>query len=581
MASIKIADFFASIGIKGDTKQLGKFISGLKHLENSLKTIRAQTTKQFNPRMDTASIKRAKSEVQQLQRELVKLRQEASIKIKASGPRGGGGGGGGASGGGGMLGAGALGAAAGGAGFGKAIGIGAVGFGLKNLIQVEQQFTGIQNALTAATGTVKGGQEEFQFLSETSERLGLNLRQVARGYTNLLASGEPVNFGLENTRELFLGVSESARTLNLSADDTAGVLRAVSQMLSKGTIQSEELKGQLGERLPGAIGIFAKSMGVGTKELFKMLEMGQVLAEDTLPNFAKALRENARKGNALADAVGSNAATMMRMINAWDQLQLAFARGGFTEVVTDIFVGLASAIERVVPAFRALGKVLTIIFRPLAATGKVLGGILETMDLLPTSIKVVLSLLATLGAYMAFGAFTTMAATGTMVSFFGLMAGAVTRLALAFAFLNWPIIVAAAAFLGLMLLIEDVMVAIQGGESAVLNLAKSDGPLALLGQVLMGIGLIIDNAITSIKSLGSASKFFDLGNMGGFLLESITPNFIGGGAAANGALGGSSTGDTKQDINVTINAAGGDLSDAAAELGETLKVAVADTAGSR
>jgi tape measure domain-containing protein len=35
-------------------------------------------------------------------------------------------------------------------------------------------------------------------------------------------------------------------------------LLALNQMMSKGTIQAEELRGQLGEALPGAFGIMAK-----------------------------------------------------------------------------------------------------------------------------------------------------------------------------------------------------------------------------------------------------------------------------------------------------------------------------------
>ena len=41
--------------------------------------------------------------------------------------------------------------------------------------------------------------------------------------------------------------------MGLSADQTSGVLLALQQMISKGTVQAEELRGQLGERLPGAL----------------------------------------------------------------------------------------------------------------------------------------------------------------------------------------------------------------------------------------------------------------------------------------------------------------------------------------
>ena len=80
-------------------------------------------------------------------------------------------------------------------------------------------------------------------------------------------------------------VSKAATTLGLSSSEADGALLAVSQMMSKGTVQAEELRGQLGERLPGAFQIAARAMGVSTSELGKMLEAGQVIAEDFLPQY--------------------------------------------------------------------------------------------------------------------------------------------------------------------------------------------------------------------------------------------------------------------------------------------------------
>lgn len=49
--------------------------------------------------------------------------------------------------------------------------------------------------------------------------------------------------------------------LALSKDQMDGVFLALGQMISKGKVQAEELRGQLGERLPGAFDMAAKAMG--------------------------------------------------------------------------------------------------------------------------------------------------------------------------------------------------------------------------------------------------------------------------------------------------------------------------------
>jgi tape measure domain-containing protein len=70
-----------------------------------------------------------------------------------------------------------------------------------------------------------------------------------------------------------------------------GVFLALGQMISKGKVQAEELRGQLGERLPGAFNLAARAMGVTTAQLDDMLKKGQVTAEDMLPKLAAVLKD--------------------------------------------------------------------------------------------------------------------------------------------------------------------------------------------------------------------------------------------------------------------------------------------------
>ena len=69
-----------------------------------------------------------------------------------------------------------------------------------------------------------------------------------------------------------------------------GILLATGQVFSKGKVQAEELRGQIGERLPGAFALFAKSMGKTPAELDKLLEQGKVTVEDFV-KFTKSLPE--------------------------------------------------------------------------------------------------------------------------------------------------------------------------------------------------------------------------------------------------------------------------------------------------
>ena len=68
----------------------------------------------------------------------------------------------------------------------------------------------------------------------------------------------------------------------MSADKVDRVQYAFAQMASKGQIMSEELKGQLGDVLPGAMGLFAKAAGLE--------------GPDAIQKFSKALEDGAFKG---------------------------------------------------------------------------------------------------------------------------------------------------------------------------------------------------------------------------------------------------------------------------------------------
>jgi len=169
-------------------------------------------------------------------------------------------------------------------------GIGA-GFGVRGLSDLALTQKQLENIGEAVTGSRGLGAEEIQFATRVAEKYGLALNATRRSYLKLLASAKPANFAIEESRDIFESVSIASAALGLSMDETRGAFRAIEQIMSKGTVQAEELRGQLGERLPGAFSIAARAMGVTTEQLGDMLKKGQVLANDFLPKFANELEE--------------------------------------------------------------------------------------------------------------------------------------------------------------------------------------------------------------------------------------------------------------------------------------------------
>jgi tape measure domain-containing protein len=172
--------------------------------------------------------------------------------------------------------------------FGVALGAGAIA---KEIFDTSVKVDSLNAGLKAVSGTTEDLVINQKFLREEGERLGLNVLDLTNSYKLFYAASTQSGLNADTTRRIFNSVAESAANLRLSTENTNGVLLAFSQILGKGKVQAEELRGQIGERVPGAFHIAAKSIGVTEQQLDKMLKKGEVIASDFLPKFAAELEK--------------------------------------------------------------------------------------------------------------------------------------------------------------------------------------------------------------------------------------------------------------------------------------------------
>lgn len=154
-------------------------------------------------------------------------------------------------------------------------------------IKASMEIARIESAFTAATGGVVQGQKEFDYTIDVANKLGLELASTARSYAQFTAATRGTRIEGEQTRKVFEATAMASTALRLSSEDTEGIIRALTQMMSKGTVQAEELRGQLGDRIPGAFRDAAAAMGVTERALGDMMKKGEVLSEDLLPKLAE------------------------------------------------------------------------------------------------------------------------------------------------------------------------------------------------------------------------------------------------------------------------------------------------------
>lgn len=174
-------------------------------------------------------------------------------------------------------------------------------------------------------------------LRTEANRMGINF---ADSSTSLIAFMNAVQSsgakGIDAVN-VFKNVSGAVMLMGGSSEQVKGALTALQQMLSKGTVQAEELKGQLAEHLPGAMAIAAKAMNLTVAELSAAMKDGQVNAQIFVDAFNNQLAKDF--GGAMSKFADSNQASLNRMSNAWSE---------FYQNVSDWTAGVAAGISKFV-----------------------------------------------------------------------------------------------------------------------------------------------------------------------------------------------------------------------------------------
>jgi tape measure domain-containing protein len=158
------------------------------------------------------------------------------------------------------------------------------------IVNVARDLSTITSTMDAVTGSQAIAATQIKYLSDFADRAGVKFQDLAKNYGQITAAAKGTSLEGERVNKVFEAVTLAAGKLGLSTEDVKGSLLAVQQMITKGTVQMEELKSQLGDRLPGALKIYADALGVSQQKFSEMVKKGEVGAS-TLTKFAEKLRE--------------------------------------------------------------------------------------------------------------------------------------------------------------------------------------------------------------------------------------------------------------------------------------------------
>lgn len=287
-------------------------------------------------------------------------------------------------------------------------------------IDTAKKLQTIEQTMTAVAGSAVNAQAQMKYLADFSDRAGVKVEDVAKSFGQMQAAAKGTYNEGERTNQIFEAIVLSGSKLGLSNAEVEASLRAVQQMMSKGVIQAEELKGQLGDRIPGAIQAMADALGVGTQQLFKLMEGGKVTTE-VLVKFGEALKkrlgiDSTTKIDTIVAAENRLSNARLRAIDTLDRIiGVSSAYKNTLDLITSGLNYVEKNATKLIPIVAAVSAGLLAAFAaPAVVSG--LAAITSGVVALATSIASLnaaaaaggaaslLRLLATLGIAMAAGA---------------------------------------------------------------------------------------------------------------------------------------------------------------------------------
>lgn len=218
--------------------------------------------------------------------------------------------------------------------------------------------------------------QNLDFANRLAKKYHQNQIEIIDNFAQFHAACMSTNMSLEDQQKIYEALTRAAAYFHMSESRAKDMMVAVTQMISKNVVSSEELRRQLGNALPGAFNMMANAVGVTTAELEKLLKAGKLASGPALIKFADEL--NKQTQNISFDSVQLKINDLQ---NAWTKL---VDNSGFEQFYKDILDWGTGALNSLSETFKGffsgLEKSVHAIIGLLAGLGtaKLVNGVIGT-----------------------------------------------------------------------------------------------------------------------------------------------------------------------------------------------------------
>ena len=219
--------------------------------------------------------------------------------------------------------------------------------------------------------------------ARVTEELNVPQEVAIKGMTRLTAAVVGAGGNVADAEVVFRNVTAAIKATGGGAQDVESAITAMVQTFSKGKVSAEELSGQLGERLPGAVTKFAEANDMTLPQLQAAFKAGTVGLDELMTFIISLGPEYAKIAAEIAD---SSADAGARAQVAFNKVKIAIGEAlqpvgaqmqkAFAEFITDIAPALVSAAKAAATGLNLIldvGAFLVKNFEEIASAALVLG----------------------------------------------------------------------------------------------------------------------------------------------------------------------------------------------------------------
>lgn len=148
---------------------------------------------------------------------------------------------------------------------------------------------------------VSSSMQEFasseRWITDLGNKYGQSINNLEQSFGKFLAAARGSGVEIDTVKNIFQGLTQAVSAFGLSSSDSNLAFLAVEQMMGKGVVSAEELRRQLGERIPTAMTAMARAVGeqYGTDgsvaALQQKLKAGAINSAEVMEVFVQKLKE--------------------------------------------------------------------------------------------------------------------------------------------------------------------------------------------------------------------------------------------------------------------------------------------------